>query len=338
MVDNPTGKMLRQAARTLLQSRAIYNDNVLAVSVAQRFLTPPSQFGKDDRASGLGTSFTALFAGAAACVAAGTSFAAADSSQQSKPTLQRPLILYQYDVCPWCNKVKAVLDYHKVPYRVVEVHPLTKKQLAFSDYKKVPVLVTQNGEQINDSSEIIKHVLALSKDANTAPPRRWFGKAKAQEHDAEVEGRWVAWADSTLVQVVTTNIYSSFEQAFQTMQYVNRSDAFGTFDRALAYICGGLVMYYVGVFKLPKKYGLEGVDLRQRLYDTVNEFADAVGNKPFMGGQHPDMSDLAVFGIIRAVQNTDAFYDMLDHSRIKPWWFRMVETVGESSRVEEFDK
>jgi glutaredoxin len=46
--------------------------------------------------------------------------------------------LYQYDPCPFCNKVRAVLDYHKLPYTVVEVNPMRKKELAFSkDYKKV---------------------------------------------------------------------------------------------------------------------------------------------------------------------------------------------------------
>jgi hypothetical protein len=29
--------------------------------------------------------------------------------------------LYQYDVCPFCNKVKAMLDFHGIPYDVVEV-------------------------------------------------------------------------------------------------------------------------------------------------------------------------------------------------------------------------
>lgn len=40
--------------------------------------------------------------------------------------------------CPFCNKVRAVLDYHKLPYTVVEVNPMRKKELEFSkDYKKV---------------------------------------------------------------------------------------------------------------------------------------------------------------------------------------------------------
>ena len=51
--------------------------------------------------------------------------------------------LYQYDVCPFCNKVKAFLDYHNIPYDVVEVNPLTKTEIKQfeHEWKKVPVLV-----------------------------------------------------------------------------------------------------------------------------------------------------------------------------------------------------
>ena len=61
--------------------------------------------------------------------------------------------LYQYDVqASLCNKVKAMLDFHGVPYDVVEVNPLTKSEMAFSkEYKKVLVLVV-DGTQINNSA------------------------------------------------------------------------------------------------------------------------------------------------------------------------------------------
>ena len=45
----------------------------------------------------------------------------------------------------------AFLDYHDIPYKVVEVNPMGKKELKWSDYKKVPVLVV-DGEQMNDST------------------------------------------------------------------------------------------------------------------------------------------------------------------------------------------
>ncbi len=47
--------------------------------------------------------------------------------------------------------VTAFLDYHDIPYKVVEVNPVGKKEIKWSDYKKVPVLVV-DGEQLNDST------------------------------------------------------------------------------------------------------------------------------------------------------------------------------------------
>lgn len=35
-----------------------------------------------------------------------------------------------------CHQVIAFLDFHKIPYRVVEVNPLTKTEIAWSEYKK----------------------------------------------------------------------------------------------------------------------------------------------------------------------------------------------------------
>lgn len=47
--------------------------------------------------------------------------------------------------------ISAFLDYYDIPYKVVEVNPLSKKEIKWSDYKKVPILVV-DGEQLVDSS------------------------------------------------------------------------------------------------------------------------------------------------------------------------------------------
>lgn len=49
--------------------------------------------------------------------------------------------------------VSAFLDYHDIPYKIVEVNPLSKKEIKWSDYKKVPILMV-DGEQLVDSSGI----------------------------------------------------------------------------------------------------------------------------------------------------------------------------------------
>ena len=67
--------------------------------------------------------------------------------------------LYQYEVCPFCCKVKAFLDANDVPYRTVEVNPLTKAEIKWSkEYRKVPIAYV-NGELSLGSGEIIKCVV-----------------------------------------------------------------------------------------------------------------------------------------------------------------------------------
>ncbi|CAN1170130.1 Prostaglandin E synthase 2 [Linum perenne] len=50
--------------------------------------------------------------------------------------------------------LESFLDYYRIPYKVVEVNPMSKKKIKWSNYKKVPIL-TVDGEQMVDSSEIV---------------------------------------------------------------------------------------------------------------------------------------------------------------------------------------
>lgn len=53
--------------------------------------------------------------------------------------------------CYWYVALPAFLDYYDIPYKVVEVNPLSKKEIKWSEYQKVPILMV-DGEQLNDSS------------------------------------------------------------------------------------------------------------------------------------------------------------------------------------------
>ena len=65
-------------------------------------------------------------------------------------------ILYQYQRCPFCSKVRAFFDYYGIEYEKVEVNPLSKKEMKFSTYRKVPFVRREGDEvQINDSSLVI---------------------------------------------------------------------------------------------------------------------------------------------------------------------------------------
>jgi glutaredoxin len=52
-----------------------------------------------------------------------------EAAQRSSPLAGVDIKVFQYKICPFCNKVKAVLDYFRVPYETLEVNPLTKVRL-----------------------------------------------------------------------------------------------------------------------------------------------------------------------------------------------------------------
>lgn len=64
--------------------------------------------------------------------------------QVSPPGGGPKLTLYQYKTCPFCSKVRAFLDYHGLPYEIVEVNPVMRQEIKWSVYRKVPILMVDD--------------------------------------------------------------------------------------------------------------------------------------------------------------------------------------------------
>ncbi len=60
--------------------------------------------------------------------------------------------LYQYATCPYCCKTRVFLDYYHIPYNMVEVNPLFRTEIKFSEYRKVP-FVTGGGVQVCEGND-----------------------------------------------------------------------------------------------------------------------------------------------------------------------------------------
>ncbi|KAK3269432.1 hypothetical protein CYMTET_22126 [Cymbomonas tetramitiformis] len=241
------------------------------------------------------------------------------------------VVFYQYAVCPFCNKVKAFLDFHNVPYRVVEVNPLFKKELDWSEYKKVPVL-TLNGDQINDSTEIISQLTSKLDEGSKKKGRKLFGRKK-EETAAEEEEKWRSWVDDRFVHVLTPNLYRTVEETWQAFDYITQTGKWGFFEAQLARVSGSVMMYLISKFVLKKRHGIE--DERAELYASVEEWVKAVGEREFLGGKQPNNADLSVFGVIRAVHGLDTWKDVMSETSVGPWYERMEAAVGGSSVILE---
>jgi len=70
--------------------------------------------------------------------------------------------------------------------------------------------------------------------------------------------------------------------------------------------------------KLKKKYDVKG-EPRAEMYADAEQWVAAVGDRPFMGGDAPNLADLSVFGVVRSVTGTDTFMDLLHNTGISKW-------------------
>lgn len=226
------------------------------------------------------------------------------------------IVLYQYDVCPFCNKVRAYLDYHSVPYNVVEVDPFGKGELkAFNkEYRKVPIAVV-NGQQVNGSGDIIGAV----------------GACLGQTLE---KGDWLAWVDDVLIHLISPNIYRTTGESLQAFEYIADNAKFTTWQRMSIRYSGAAAMYFVGK-KIKKKYNIG--EPRAAIYEAVDTWMGGVREAGglFLAGGKPGTADLAMFGVLRAIEKFDTYRDIRENcDGFEEWFERTRDAVGETSIVE----
>lgn len=260
--------------------------------------------------------------------------------------------LYQYATCPFCCKTRAFLDYYNIDYEKVEVNPVTRKEIKFSDYRKVPFIKSEE-HQINDSSLIISllksHFLGKG-DLNTLltyypyledESQKGKGKGQyqnlynimyqqgfshAQNKAIREEAKWRRWVDECFVHTLSPNIYRTMTESLQAMEYITSVGNFTDREQTIIYYTGALAMYVIGK-RVKTKHHLKK-DVRQSLYEEANRWLHNVGKKHYMGGKQPNLADLNMYGVISAIEGLDAFNDLMMNTNIGPWYKRMKKQVS----------
>jgi glutathione S-transferase len=211
---------------------------------------------------------------------ASASGGAGGSGAQLLPAGVSEITLYQYEICPYCCKVKAYLDWARISYRVVEINPVAKKEMAaLTEYnggepvKKVPAVLVgrEDGSHqlLRESSDIIDSLI----QAGCAAP--------AQVEPSAELSRWRKWVDEHWVRVVTVNIYRTVAESLQTFEYMTSLGKFSAFEQFYVRYGGGMLMYAVAK-GMRKKYGIadgageNGTEPRKPLLQAADEWCAAV--------------------------------------------------------------
>ncbi len=251
------------------------------------------------------------------------------------------VVLYQYQTCPYCNKVRAFLDLYQIPYRVVEVNPLSKPELKSwsKDYSNVPVITVAppNNQPIRivDSTEIISALYqALSEQKSEKA-----GKSAAAPAAVPVTpdaAKWRVWADESLIRLFPSNIYSSLSESFASFDYMAEASSMSKMQQLSSKVVGGLVMFGIGRRNV-KKYGIKSP--RGDLFAAANKWAtEGLNGAKFHGGDSADLADVTVFGAVRSLAGFRVGQELFAASNdavgaaFRDWYQRMCRQAPTSYR------
>jgi microsomal prostaglandin-E synthase 2 len=237
------------------------------------------------------------------------------------------ILFYRYTTCPFCGKVGAFMDYYGIPHTSIEVEPMFKKEIKYSDYKKVPQLrfnvMGHHGPYLVDSDIIVNQLAMLVGES-------------AQLKDPRIN-EWRGWARDSLVRHLVLNINTSLVEAWKGYDYIDNFDTIPYGNKVFLKVMGAPVMWLVAKYKtrpaLVKSGELsEGDDVRDVLLRQVQRFSDealvdATPEKPFHGGAKPDLADLDVYGVFQSVRGHRVYDDVLRSTKIGTWMDRMDQAT-----------
>lgn len=231
------------------------------------------------------------------------------------------LKLYQFELCPYCHKVKAALDVKGIGYTKVEVNPMTKKELPELPEdapKKVPV-IEFNGDRVFDSTTILDYLDQQFPDQQRFLPDDENALAKTREVEQ--------WVDDDLSHVLPTVIYGKWGDAIRAAKVVAKSSNFGFVQNAVVRGGGSLIMHQVSK-RIVKKRG--GTNPQQMLDDEMDKFETWLGEQDFVCGDDLTLGDIATHGCLTCIEPFPAFEAIMKRTRVKAWYERVAAIRDEN--------
>ncbi|XP_051536955.1 prostaglandin E synthase 2-like isoform X2 [Myxocyprinus asiaticus] len=235
------------------------------------------------------------------------------------------------------------------------------QHVKWSQYRSVPVLTIEGEDslELNDASVIISAMKtcmidrrrSLSEVISFYPlltSNNFFGQEVTEfsnkywvmlneiavesvypsKNARKEEVRWRRWTDEWLLHLVSPNVFRTPSEALAAYGLIVQEGQFGPVEGVLVKYVGAVTMFLLS--KLLKVWYRLQDDVREDLYSAVNEWVTAIGHRrKFMGGDEPNLADLSVFGVLRAIEGLQAFDDIMEKTKVKKWYLAMEKATEE---------
>ena len=226
------------------------------------------------------------------------------------------LVLYQFELCPFCHKVRAGMDLRGIAYEQVEVNPMNKREIKHvaldqNGKKKVPI-IEFGGEIYRESSDILRWLDRL--EGSDVQLTRADPAASARIDEIET------WIDEHFMRVLPTVLYGSWGQAMKAARLTAQSSNFSKMDNLKVSIFGSIVMRIIASRTL-KKIG-NGLSAPV-LFNAGLDHIEGLLSNPFLIDDRPSLADAALHGAFLCVKDFPAFEDAMARPSIKEWFDRI---------------
>ena len=227
--------------------------------------------------------------------------------------------LYEFSLCPFCNKVRAGLELKGIPFESVEVSPRSKVELPplpEGTPKKVPVL--QHGtDTVADSTAILNYIEERFPDGARFHPQ----DGEARKRSDEIED----WVDTQFIEALPTVIYGTWGEAVQAARIVAANSKLTGGQKFMVQLAGAIVMKQISK-RILKRNNRDNAHAWVR--DNAAEFASWLGDKPFVLGDQPYLADVAMHGAMTCVKQFPIFDELMRTENLAAWYKRMDERRG----------
>jgi glutathione S-transferase len=217
------------------------------------------------------------------------------------------ILLHQWEMSPFCNKVRRCLSYKGLKYEVRDYNGLeARKAAALSAVGKLPVL-DYDGERIQDSARIAEFL------ERHHPDKPLFPKDRQALASAQL---WDDWAAQSLY---------FYEIYFRMLDPVS-------LERGLDLICKGrpgwerLVIKAVFKRRYPKKLAQQGLarlpraEVERQFFGLIGNLDTLLEQRQWLAGEALSIADLSVAAqLSEFVRTSELAPRVLAFPRLKDW-------------------
>ena len=226
------------------------------------------------------------------------------------------LVLYQFELCPFCQKVRAGMELRGIDYAQVEVNPMNKREIKHVELdengkKKVPI-IEMEGNIYRESSDILRWLDDL--DGTDVELKRTDDSLSTRID--EIEG----WVDDHFMRVLPTVLYGSWGQAIKAARLTAQTSNFSKFDNLKVSIFGSIIMRIIANRTLKRIGGGLSAEV---LFENCLEHIEGLLTQAYLVDDRPSLADAALHGAFTCVRDFPAFEQAMSRPSIREWYERV---------------